>query len=193
MPRAKSFDEEEILEKAMMVFWNKGYHDTSIEDLVQELGLKRGSIYHTYGGKKELFYKALELYRLKGLELFGLFFQDSVKVKDGLRVLFVHTINSTISDPNKAGCFVANTTLEMIPGDPYIQELITRHQNGIETLFYDRLLIGKKNGEISGNMDLKIFSSLLYTMISGIRVVGKVHTDPKVLLKGFDTLLSMLD
>ena len=58
MPRTKQFNEEEILKKAMELFWEKGFHATSIQDLVAHLGINRASLYDTFGGKEELFKKA---------------------------------------------------------------------------------------------------------------------------------------
>ena len=58
MPRTKLFDEEEVLKKAMCLFWKNGYYATSIQDLVDYLGVNRASLYDTYGGKKELLEKA---------------------------------------------------------------------------------------------------------------------------------------
>lgn len=62
MPRVKQFDEQEVLKKAMDLFWKQGYNATSIQDLVDYLGINRASLYDTFGGKKELFDKALDRY-----------------------------------------------------------------------------------------------------------------------------------
>ena len=63
MPRTKQFDEKEVLKNAMELFWEKGFHATSIQDLVSHLGINRASLYDTYGGKDELFNTAFETYR----------------------------------------------------------------------------------------------------------------------------------
>ncbi|MEL6975424.1 MAG: helix-turn-helix domain-containing protein, partial [Bacteroidota bacterium] len=63
MPRTKQFDEKEVLKKAMELFWEKGFHATSIQDLVSHLGINRASLYDTFGGKDELFNTAFESYR----------------------------------------------------------------------------------------------------------------------------------
>ena len=60
MPRTKNFDPAEVLEKAKNLFWEKGYYATSMQDLVDTLGINRASMYDTYGGKDQLFAKALE-------------------------------------------------------------------------------------------------------------------------------------
>ena len=63
MPRTKAFDEQEVLEKAMELFWKKGYYATSIQDLVNHLGINRASLYDTFGGKKKLFLHTFSHYR----------------------------------------------------------------------------------------------------------------------------------
>ena len=66
MARTKDFDENEVLTKAMHLFWSKGYNATSMEDLVSGLGISRSSLYDTYTDKHTLFIKALENYQQIG-------------------------------------------------------------------------------------------------------------------------------
>ena len=54
MSRHKEFDREDVLEKAMQVFWSQGYECTSVQDLVDAMGINRGSIYATFGDKHGL-------------------------------------------------------------------------------------------------------------------------------------------
>ena len=62
MARNKAFEPEERLEKAKCLFWQKGYNATSMQDLVETMGLNRGSIYDTYGDKHSLFLQCLQSY-----------------------------------------------------------------------------------------------------------------------------------
>ena len=62
MGRSKEFDEKEALQKAMLIFWEQGYEKTSINDLVEGIGIHRKSLYDTFGGKHELFLKVIENY-----------------------------------------------------------------------------------------------------------------------------------
>ena len=62
MPWEKSFDEDEAVGKAMKVFWEKGYEPASMADLIAVTGITRGSLYNAFGGKEQLFIKALEKY-----------------------------------------------------------------------------------------------------------------------------------
>jgi len=63
MGRTKNFDESRVLDKALEVFWKKGFNATSIQDLVDHLGINRASIYDTYGDKHQLYLASLKRYR----------------------------------------------------------------------------------------------------------------------------------
>ena len=77
MPRVKSFDEKEVLDKAIHLFWKQGYTATSIQDLVTHLGINRASLYDTFGDKEELFKKAFEQYRKTSFDGLTQFFEKS--------------------------------------------------------------------------------------------------------------------
>ena len=193
MPRVKLFDENEVLSKATELFWEKGYHATSIQDLVNHLGINRGSLYDTYGGKKELFYKAFQLYRTNNCNGITTFFKNQKDVKKGFRALFEMGIIESISDKDKKGCFVVNTTTELIPGENELLEILQENKKILEGLFYNFLLKGQQSGEISKSKNIKTISHLFYTFFSGLKVVAKVQTEPKELLNSVDEILMLLD
>src|ERR1700730_16089934 len=63
MARPRQFDSDDVVEQSMREFWEHGYHETSVDDLVQATGVRPGSLYNAFqGGKHELFLRALELY-----------------------------------------------------------------------------------------------------------------------------------
>jgi TetR/AcrR family transcriptional repressor of nem operon len=193
MPRAKLFKEEEVLTSAMMLFWKKGYHDTSIQDLVDYLGINRASLYDTFGGKKMLFNCAFEYYRKTGNEGLKELLNSQHNVKETLRLIFREVIEGDIADPDSKGCLVANTTTELLPHDPELQLVLSRHREDVQQIFYDFLIRGAQKGEISGEKDLKTMSSLLYTLLTGLRVTGKTRPSQEESLASVDVVLSLLD
>jgi len=193
MPKVKLFDEKLILEKAMELFWKKGFHATSIRDLVNYLGISRSSIYDTYGGKNELFHKAFQLYRTTNITGFSNFLNQQKNVKEGLRNLFEMAIEQSISDMDKKGCFVVNTTTELVPGDIEIQKILKENENTFVNIFYEFLLKGEQSGEIPKGKNLKSIANLYYTLYNGIKVVSKVQPNSKELLSSVDTILTLLD
>lgn len=193
MPRVKLFDENKVLSKATELFWKKGYHATSIQDLVNHLGINRGSLYDTYGGKKKLFDKAFQLYRTTNSNDVAAFFENQNEVKNGFRALFEMGINESISDKDKKGCFVVNTTTELIPGEKELLEILQENKKIFEKLFYNFLLKGQQSGEISKSKNIKTISHLFYTFYNGLKVVAKVQSEPKELLNSVDEILMLLD
>ncbi|HBS11735.1 MAG TPA: TetR/AcrR family transcriptional regulator [Flavobacteriaceae bacterium] len=193
MPKVKLFDEKLILEKAMELFWKKGFHATSIRDLVNFLGISRSSIYDTYGGKNELFYKAFHLYRTTNITGFSNFLNQQKNIKKGLRKLFEMAIEQSIADMDKKGCFVVNTTTELVPGDIEIQKILKENENTFVNIFYEFLLKGEQSGEIPKGKNLKSIANLYYTLYNGIKVVSKVQPNSKELLSSVDTVLTLLD
>jgi TetR/AcrR family transcriptional repressor of nem operon len=193
VPRVKLFKEEEVLTKAMMIFWKKGYHDTSIQDLVDNLGINRASLYDTFGGKKKLFDSAFESYRKSGNEGLKELLNSRNSVKETLSMIFRKVIEGDVADPDNKGCLVANTTTELLPHDSELQLVITRHREDVEQIFYDFMFTAVQKGKISGEKDLKTMASLLYTLLTGLRVTGKTRPSQKESLASVDAVLSLLD
>lgn len=192
MPRPKQFDEKEVLKKAMVLFWKNGYHNTSIEDLVVELDIKRGSLYATFGGKKALFEQALKLYRTMNREKLGQFLQSQQNVLIGLRLLFKDLIAADFQDDDCMGCFVVNTTTELLPADKKMESDLIAHKVGTEDEFYKFLEKGVETGQISKEIDIKMISKLLYTFMNGLRVNGKIKPAQEESLAQAEAIIGLL-
>jgi TetR/AcrR family transcriptional regulator, transcriptional repressor for nem operon len=193
MPKDKLFDRGEVLHKAMELFWTYGFHATSIEKMVNYLGVNRASLYDTYGSKRKLFDESLDLYCSLNKNGTQAFLEGQTKVKAGFRKLLEMSILDTIKDTDKKGCFVVNTTTEFIPGDDDMKKILAKNRSSYEKIFYDFLLMGQSSGEISKKKDLKAIASLIYTIFSGIKVVAKTDPNRKKLLASVDLALCSLD
>ncbi len=193
MPRARQFDEQEVLTKAMELFWKNGYHATSMDDLVKFAGINRASLYGIFGGKKELFYKALDHYRATHANTLSRFLDQQTQVKAGLRALFYHLVAESLADKDCKGCFFVNTTTELVPGNDEIQVKLKSNRDAVQKTFYNFLLQGAENGQISPDKDLKAIAGLLFTFFNGLRVVTKISDDVQELHTSIDTILSLLD
>ena len=193
MPRTKQFCEEEVLKKAMELFWEKGFHATSMQDLVSHLGINRASLYDTYGGKEALFNKAFDHYRKTSGAWLEKLFRAEPSVKLGFKKLFETAINEAVTDEFRKGCFVVNTTTELIPGTKKMQETLIAHKKQIENLFIGYIQKGIHNGEITSSKNAQELGLMLYTLYNGLRVVTKVDVDPEKLKSVVASSLSVLD
>jgi TetR/AcrR family transcriptional repressor of nem operon len=193
MPRVKLFDENEVLSKAMNLFWKQGYSSTSVQDLVTHLGINRASIYDTYGDKEKLFFRAFEYYRKTNTEGIANFFDSETNVKQGFKLLFEMAIDESIRDSDNKGCFVVNTTTELIPGDKKIYNILKENRITFEHLFYEYLLKGESAGQFKKGKDLKSIAALLFTLYNGLKVVSKVQSNKKELVNSVNVALTLLD
>ncbi|WP_291721463.1 TetR/AcrR family transcriptional regulator [Bernardetia sp.] len=192
MARKKQFDEDEILEKATHLFWKKGFHATSIQDLVNELKINRASLYDTFGGKEELFQKALQEYRNKNKAIIRDFFSKQKSVKEGIKMLFLQAIHTKTEEAQK-GCFVVNCTTELVPNNQNILEVAIQNREEFEAFFLGLLRKGVETGEISDSKNLEAIASLFYIFYSGIKVIGKTNPNISNLEKSVEEIVSLLD
>src|SRR5436189_3978301 len=113
MARQKEFNRDEVLHKAMEVFWTRGYERASIQDLVEHMGINRQSIYDTFGDKHTLFLQALDRYReIESRKVFAQLDRPG-SVKKNLRLLFEGAVEKALSEEGRRGCFVGNSISEL--------------------------------------------------------------------------------
>jgi TetR/AcrR family transcriptional repressor of nem operon len=140
MPRPKAFDPDEALQKAMQIFWEHGYEATSVEHLVQRMGINRFSLYSTFGGKHQLFVAALERYRDTIVaDLVGELEQASAGLA-AIRRFFMRLVDFFASSAGWYGCLMTNTVVELAPHDPRVAAKVQGYVVWLEEAFYRVLL-----------------------------------------------------
>jgi TetR/AcrR family transcriptional repressor of nem operon len=173
MARTKEFDEDNVLEKAMNLFWAKGYNGTSAQDLVDGLGISRSSLYDTFGDKHSLFIKSLEYYRENMAGKVIRMINESTDMEDTLRCIFQTIVNDSLSDKLSRGCFMVNSTVELAPHDAQISALVAANTQDIEDAMYRVIKKGQQLGTIPVGSSARSLSRFLFNTISGLRVLAK--------------------
>lgn len=191
MARNKEFDENEVLRKAMELFWIQGYEKTSMQDLVKYMGIHRRSLYDTFGDKHTLFIKALEHYN----EIIRSRTENKVNqlesVKDAIRQLFEMVI---VRDNQQIiGCLTVNTAVELSLHDDQAAEKVLESFSETELLLNKLVLRGQQSGEISKHLDAKKTSEFLHNSLVGLRVMTKTTDDIEKLNNVIGITLSVLD
>ena len=177
----------------MLLFWKKGFYDTSIKDLIDFLGISNASIYNTFGGKQALFDRAFQLYRNSNLAGLKAFLESQDDVRQGIRMAFEKIIHDDSIDEDCKACFVVNTSIELIPVNKEIYNSIHQYKEVIVGLFYNFLQKGVREGQISETKDLTALANLYYTFMMGLRVDGKTRPDPRESMTKVELMLSLLD
>lgn len=194
MARTKQFNEEEILDKAISLFWDKGFNGASAQDLVNHLGLSRSSIYDTFSDKHTLFIKALQQYRKQSSDGLKEVLSNSKDVKEAIRTIFKQAVLETLQASENKGCFMVNTTTELAIHDAEIAKIVNDNRNEMQNLFFEAIQKGQEMGNISKDKNALALSRFIFNSYSGIRVSARsLGMDKETLDDIVKVTLSVLD
>jgi len=181
MPRKKQFEVDAALNKAMREFWGRGYHPTSMQDLVDCMGIGRGSIYDTFGSKRGLFMRSLDRY----IKLYTSVFQDvlakSASPSESILNVFEEAIAALVVGGSRDGCFVINTAAELAAHDDEVAEVVTVMFRETEQVFRALIEQGQELGEIPATVDAVLTARSLLSLYIGLRILTRSNPDLSVL------------
>ncbi|MGG2104587.1 MULTISPECIES: TetR/AcrR family transcriptional regulator [Lysinibacillus] len=173
MARTREFDEGQVLEAAMQLFWEKGYEATSLSDLTSRMGIQRPSIYSTFGDKRELFEAALRRYTTSRASDIRSRLQKYASVKEAFSIFFADIITEEYEEDLSKGCFCINTMVELAPHDEKFEVLTREHQMYLAVIFQETIERGIQTGELDANTDAKSLAQALIVALIGITVMMK--------------------
>ena len=179
MPRTKEFRPEAALDAAMHLFWLKGYGATSMRDLLDGMGIGRGSFYDTFGDKRALFLAALDRFE----EARTGWIYEALKGTgvEGIEEVFRRTVEGMTGSEPRRGCLLANTAVELAPRDPEVADRISRDIRRTEEAFAGALARAQETGEIPAGRDPRSLARFLVSNLHGLRVLARAGTDRRTL------------
>lgn len=174
MPRNKSYDIDEVLEKAMHVFWKNGYEATSVRFLEKEMGINQFSIYSSFYDKRNLFIESLKKYRLHvRSKVFNNLLREDTGIKD-IEHFLIDFSEKIIEGKFSDGCLIVNTAAEIGTKDELICNEVKGYFTFIREMFKEILLRSKVRGEISSKADVEKCSSYILGIMQGLSLAAKV-------------------
>lgn len=181
MPWEKQFDVDDALMKAMNAFWARGYEATSMRDLVDCMGINRGSIYATFGDKRSLFIRALRRYDdvHRGEWVAGLCKSDSPRAS--IVGAFDDVIAVVLEAGSRDGCLLVNTALELSPHDPEIAGIVGHGIAEMEAFFREMIEKGQESGEIPARIEPVDAARSLLGLFVGLRVLSRSRPEEPLL------------
>ena len=183
MARPRTFEETAALDAAIGCFWRRGYEATSVRDLAAAMGITGTSLYNTFEDKHALFVRALERYmdgaareRIARLE-------TTLPPKAAIQKFIGDVVDRSVNDPDRRGCFLINSALEVAPHDPKLGAEIAARLGEIEQFFHRMIVAGQADGTIARARDPNDMARLLLGILLGIRVLARTNPD-RALLEG---------
>lgn len=176
MARKKQYIEEEVIDKAMHLFWKNGYENTSVRMLEKEMGINQFSMYASFGSKHGVFLESLKSYRKKSKELFEDFRNSNNGVED-IKEFFYNSINVSEEEGNQKGCLVTNTYNEFAESeDELIKEQMTEFMVGLKEIFVEKLRMDSSKDEET------ILKEANYLMLAkhGLAAASRVNSKKEI-------------
>lgn len=175
--RPRSFDTEAVVERAMGVFWSRGYHGTALPDLLRATKLSRGSLYAAFGGKHALFLRSLDRYIADALARIDVELGPRQGSRpspvDGLRTLLAGYVDRTSGAGGRRGCLLVATAMELAGHDPDVEGRIRGFFKAMEAKVAGAFSRAMSAGELAAGVEPTSAARILICFVEGLRVTGK--------------------
>jgi TetR/AcrR family transcriptional repressor of nem operon len=183
MARPREFDEAAVLDAAVQCFWSRGYEATSVRDLADKMGITGASLYNAFGDKRRLFRRALDHYVEQGFGDRARRFEGRLPPREALAGFFEEIVERSLADPQRRGCLLVNSALEVAPHDPEFQRVIAGVLVEVEGFFHRSIAAGQRDGTIASRQPAEDLARLLLGVHLGLRVLARTRPE-RALLEG---------
>lgn len=171
--RPREFDMDRVLDDALLVFRERGYHAASLGDLGAAMKLTPGSIYKAFADKRTIFLAAFDRYtRLRSERLQAALDKERMGIAK-LRALMRLYADASHGIEGRRGCLVAGSATDLITFDSEIAGRITGALRRLDAMLHDLIVLGQSDGSIPPGINPKGCARTLLCILQGLRVAGK--------------------
>jgi TetR/AcrR family transcriptional repressor of nem operon len=193
MARPREFDTDTALDRAMELFWSRGYEATSLDDLCEVTGLSRSSLYATFGSKRDLLLRSVDRYVEQRTPNIAAILAQPLPIRDVFAALARRFIDQIVAGPGRRGCFLGNCAAELPRSDRAALARVRQGLKSTEATFRAALARAAARGELPSGVDVDALARFLTAGFQGLRLVGKVNPDRAVLEDIATTMLRCLE
>ena len=179
--RPRSFDELEALEKAIQVFWSKGYDGVTIDDLVDGMGVGRPSLYAVFGDKRTLFLRVLRTYAERKGALAAKALLSPQPLRDSLASFLRYIVESTTEKGSAAGCLLE--CVAPLVDDAEVRQFLQNAAAGAVAMMERRFRDGISAGELPSDFPVAARASQVVDLFRGLAMRARIGTPRKTLLR----------
>ncbi len=192
--RPKEFDQEVALERAMETFWAHGYEATSVQDLLDSMGINRASMYDTFGDKHALFSAAIDLYGRTVTRCLEAALDKPGSPLGNIRTVLRDMARQSVRGGGACkGCLATHTAVEMAPHDAKVGKAVKALLGRIEKAFHRALGRAVEAGELTPDVNVRAFARYFTSTVQGLVVMGKASPGKGAMNDIVETALSVLE
>ena len=177
MPRHAEYDRDTVIAEATAVFWERGYTQTSIGDLVSATGLQPGSLYAAFGNKKGLFLEVIDQYNRDFIGKIRRLRMDSSPALPKIRKLLQQMVDEAAEGKAENGCLTVNALLEMSQHDADIADRLHAYNAKLRKAFAWLVKDAQSEGDVVAGQDPNELAAFVMNNIWGMRVMCKSRPD----------------
>ncbi len=190
--RPREFDIDDATRDAMEVFWQHGFHATSLPDLIEGMGLTRGSIYKAYEDKRSIYLAALDMFIEMRLERLEKALSKTDK-RAAIREVLRSAAKQTAAEAGRKGSFSTAATIEMIPIDADVEERLSDFYGVVEAQLEAAIDAGKRDGSIGSSVPSPHIARLIVCTLEGLSVLGKLGPAERSNQRIANIIMDLLD
>jgi TetR/AcrR family transcriptional repressor of nem operon len=176
MPRPRGFEEGDVLDRAMALFWAKGFEAATLDELEAATGLGRGSLYAAFGDKRHLFLRSIEHYLEAAMAGPASRLQPEGG-KGALIAFFREVLDAATCDRQPRGCMVTNCAVELAARDAEVAARVATHLGRLERRLLAVIAAAQAQGEIAPDREPRQLARLLVACLEGLLVLAKARSD----------------
>ncbi len=181
--RPKAFDRETALEAAMMLFWNRGFEQTSVDELAAAMGIRTSSLYSSFGDKETLFLETVEYYQAGRGSVYDAAVLSGKTAREGVENLFRVTAMERTRKDQPNGCMLCLALPTCSPKYEHLQKELDRLRGLSDAVLLKRLEEGVRNKEIPESTDLALLVDFFRTTLWGMSLKARAGASRETLME----------
>jgi len=193
MARPIEIDRQQALYQAMEVFWGQGYEASSVQTLLDAMGMNRGSMYSAFGDKRALFLAAIDEYTHSLDELVKTLVVAPENPVEAIRGFFTSVVSQVPEEYCTKGCLLVNTITEMSGVDDELAIVANEKMKKVFAAIENRITEGQEKGLINCGISANTYANYLQNSMKGFRVTSRLEEGRRSLSDIMELTLSVLD
>ena len=191
MTRPKAFDRDRALTRALELFQAKGYEATSIQDLLDAMGIGRQSLYDTFGDKEALYHEALERYVAEGPLSILVALESPLPLRRAVSAVLEGVV-AHLASPGCRPCFIAHAALDRASSDGWTAQCVRNGYQDYLRLWEQRFRRAQAEGDLGAHHDSRALGLVFQSTIYGLQVSALAGVERSELEAAVRIILSIL-
>lgn len=171
--RPRNFNRDVALERAMELFWARGYEGAQLVEIAEVMGINPPSFYAAFGSKEAAFREALELYERKMGDGWIKAFGDDLDARQSIQALLEYVIDVALAAPGSGGCMVFVSMINAMPSNTPLSDLLRNRRREAFGKIRERLEGGVRDGDLPPSTHITRLANFIYAIVQSISLQAR--------------------